>query len=237
MRLEPTRMLKMQSLPGTTPTPARSLGGYPIRARRSAIFRCPRPAAIWRRCFRRWNSRTTAVRFPSSSCIRMRSTDLRGPLLRRTHPSIVLNKEARSSFLTKRRRQEPSGAATRLYLSLALGIATCPCRDPETVAEGEQLLAHRYRRCTDCRDDGRRSPGDKPRRDKRLSTGPLESQWDAGRLWPCPVARCTPRQFASAYRCYRKWTSDTGCRCLVPDGSIAWDRARPRRRLEEVVHR
>src|SRR6266404_169246 len=115
--------------------------------------------------------------------------------------------------------------------------ATCPCRDPETVAEGEQLLAHRYRRCRDCRDDGWRNPGGRPRRDRSPSTRPLESQWDAARLWLFPVARCTPPQFASAHRCYRKWTNDTGCQCLVPDGSTAWDRARWRRRLEEVVRR
>src|SRR6266446_10814679 len=108
----------------------------------------------------------------------------------------------------------------------AVAVATCRRRDPETVAEGEQLLAHRYRRCRDCRDDGKRSPGDRPRRDRRPSTGPLESQLDAERLWPCPVARCTPPQFAFAHRCYRRWKNDTGYRCLVLDGSTAWDRAR-----------
>src|ERR1700692_1138555 len=110
----------------------------------------------------------------------MRSTDLKGLLLRRTHPSLVFKREAHKTTVVK-----------------AAAVATCPCRDPETVAAGEQLLAHRYRRCRDCRDDGWRNPGDRPRRDKKLSTGPLESQLDAERLWPSPVARCTPRQFAS----------------------------------------
>src|ERR1700722_7038094 len=59
---------------------------------------------------------------------------------------------------------------------------TCRYRAQETAGEDELPSAHRCKRCTDCWDGSRRSPGDKLRPDRRLSMEPTASRSDAGTL-------------------------------------------------------
>src|SRR5437867_8296550 len=85
-------------------------------------------------------------------------------------------------------------------------------------------------------DAGPRNSDDRPRRDRKSAARPPALRWDARTPSPDPVARYTPAQHASARRRYRRSPTDTGDRRRAPGGSVAWDRAQPKREPAAAVH-
>src|SRR5207244_13537955 len=81
--------------------------------------------------------------------------------------------EARRNSRRLNLTDDPSRSRSDSNIDDCSSNATCPYRGPETAGGDERLSAHRCTRYTDCLDDAPRSPGGKPRPDKRPSIGSL----------------------------------------------------------------